>query len=89
MNRMNIYDNYYYYKFSMKYILVNKWNIINLIFFVTVQSQEEGKQTPFQSALPTNDVTYSLRHVEESWIHLLKAGGKLQYFNVSLIDILQ
>jgi len=21
-----------------------------------------------------NDMTYSLRHVEESWIHLLKAG---------------
>ena len=56
--------------------------------YFAVQSQEEGKQTPFQSALPTNDVTYSLRHVEESWIHLLKAGGKLQYFNVSLIDIL-
>lgn len=25
-----------------------------------------------------NDMTYSLRHVEESWIHLLKAGKHLR-----------
>ncbi|KAK9511752.1 hypothetical protein O3M35_000355 [Rhynocoris fuscipes] len=37
-------------------------------------SVDEEKQTPFQSHLHTNDVTYSLRHVEESWIHLLKSG---------------
>nr|XP_014277406.2 NACHT domain- and WD repeat-containing protein 1 [Halyomorpha halys] len=37
-------------------------------------SADEEKQTPFQSHLHTTDVTYSLRHVEESWIHLLKAG---------------
>ncbi|BES93370.1 WD domain, G-beta repeat [Nesidiocoris tenuis] len=35
---------------------------------------DEDKQTPFQSHLHISDVTYSLRHVEESWIHLLKAG---------------
>ncbi|CAH0392958.1 unnamed protein product [Bemisia tabaci] len=35
---------------------------------------DEGKPTPFQSALQYIDVAYSLRHVEESWIHLLKAG---------------
>ncbi|KAL1138690.1 hypothetical protein AAG570_008752 [Ranatra chinensis] len=39
-----------------------------------IQTNDESKQTPFQSVLPMNDVTYSLRHVEESWIHLLKAG---------------
>ncbi|CAH0562285.1 unnamed protein product [Brassicogethes aeneus] len=33
----------------------------------------EIKETPFQSTLH-KDVTYSLRHVEESWIHLLKSG---------------
>lgn len=38
---------------------------------------EQEKQTPFQSCLPTNDVRYSLRHVEESWIHLLKSGKNL------------
>ncbi|XP_014253729.1 NACHT domain- and WD repeat-containing protein 1 [Cimex lectularius] len=37
-------------------------------------SAEGEKQTPFQSHLHVTDVTYSLRHVEESWIHLLKAG---------------
>lgn len=52
-------------------------DIINQWLFIVPQV-EEGKQTPFQSALVTNDVTYSLRHVEESWIHLLKAGGHLQ-----------
>lgn len=25
-----------------------------------------------------NDMTYSLRHVEESWIHLLKAGKSIR-----------
>ncbi|XP_019876166.2 protein qui-1 [Aethina tumida] len=33
----------------------------------------EIKETPFQSTLH-KDVTYSQRHVEESWIHLLKSG---------------
>nr|CAD7393145.1 unnamed protein product [Timema cristinae] len=32
----------------------------------------ENKQTPFQTTLQEDDVTYSQRHVEESWIHLLK-----------------
>lgn len=38
------------------------------------QSADEGaRDTPFQSAA-VSDVTYSARHVEESWLHLLKAG---------------
>lgn len=36
-------------------------------------SEEGSKDTPFQSAA-VSDVTYSTRHVEESWLHLLKAG---------------
>lgn len=42
----------------------------------TQDDNEEGsKDTPFQSA-GVSDVTYSTRHVEESWLHLLKAGKK-------------
>ena len=37
----------------------------------------ESKETPFQTTLQLDDVTYSLRHVEESWIHLLKAGMRI------------
>jgi hypothetical protein len=39
----------------------------------------ESKETPFQTTLQLDDVTYSLRHVEESWIHLLKAGMRRIY----------
>jgi hypothetical protein len=39
----------------------------------------ENKETPFQTTLQLDDVTYSLRHVEESWIHLLKAGMRVIY----------
>lgn len=47
------------------------------------------KETPFQSTLH-RDVTYSLRHVEESWIHLLKAGDilKLKSFTICNYDFL-
>ncbi|XP_065201622.1 protein qui-1 isoform X2 [Planococcus citri] len=48
--------------------------------------QETEKQTPFQSCLPTNDVTYSLRHVEESWIHLLKAGDNIRMKELTLCN---
>ncbi|XP_039293837.1 NACHT domain- and WD repeat-containing protein 1 [Nilaparvata lugens] len=56
----------------------------------TVQSHEEGKQTPFQSSLQANDVTYSLRHVEESWIHLLKSGdsSRLKQLTMCNFDFL-
>jgi len=40
-------------------------------------SPTENKETPFQTTLQLDDVTYSLRHVEESWIHLLKAGMRV------------
>lgn len=40
-------------------------------------SPMENKETPFQTTLQLDDVTYSLRHVEESWIHLLKAGMRV------------
>jgi hypothetical protein len=43
-------------------------------FLFSDASPMENKETPFQTTLQLDDVTYSLRHVEESWIHLLKAG---------------
>lgn len=47
------------------------------------------KETPFQSTLH-RDVTYSMRHVEESWVHLLKAGDilKLKSFTICNYDFL-
>ncbi|GLV38693.1 uncharacterized protein CBL_05692 [Carabus blaptoides fortunei] len=49
----------------------------------------DSKDTPFQSTLHS-DVTYSQRHVEESWIHLLKAGDtlKLKTLTVCNFDFL-
>lgn len=36
-----------------------------------------------------NDMTYSLRHVEESWIHLLKAGNyQSQYTTIMYLTYL-
>ncbi|GLG97135.1 F-box/WD repeat-containing protein 7 [Gryllus bimaculatus] len=53
-------------------------------------SPTENKETPFQTTIPPDDVTYSLRHVEESWIHLLKAGdsGRLKQLTVCNFDFL-
>ncbi|PNF24563.1 hypothetical protein B7P43_G05388 [Cryptotermes secundus] len=50
----------------------------------------ESKETPFQTTLQLDDVTYSLRHVEESWIHLLKAGdsNRLKQLTVCNFDFL-
>ncbi|XP_075232823.1 NACHT domain- and WD repeat-containing protein 1 isoform X2 [Lycorma delicatula] len=52
--------------------------------------QEEEKETPFQSSIQASDVTYSLRHVEESWIHLLKAGDsdRLKQLTICNFDFL-
>lgn len=50
--------------------------IIVYIFTLTIflaPLLSEIKETPFQSTLH-KDVTYRQRHVEESWIHLLKCG---------------
>jgi len=56
----------------------------------TLPQVEEGKQTPFQSAFVANDFMYSLRHVEESWIHLLKAGdsNRLKQLTICNFDFL-
>lgn len=47
------------------------------------------KDTPFNSTLHS-DVTYSNRHIEEAWIHLLKAGDtvKLRTLTVCNFDFL-
>ncbi|XP_049840536.1 protein qui-1 [Schistocerca gregaria] len=53
-------------------------------------SPTENKETPFQTSFLPDDVTYSLRHVEESWIHLLKAGDscRLKQLTVCNFDFL-
>lgn len=43
------------------------------------------KDTPFQSTLHS-DVTYSLRHVEESWIHLLKGGDVIKLKTLTMCN---
>ncbi|XP_018400635.1 PREDICTED: NACHT domain- and WD repeat-containing protein 1 [Cyphomyrmex costatus] len=48
------------------------------------------KETPFQSAPQTQIVTYTLRHVEEAWLHLLRASDvdKLKKLAVCAFDFL-
>nr|CAD7203080.1 unnamed protein product [Timema douglasi] len=62
----------------------------NLEFFVPPPDLMENKQTPFQTTLQEDDVTYSQRHVEESWIHLLKGGdrSRLKQLTVCNFDFL-
>ncbi|XP_015122932.1 NACHT domain- and WD repeat-containing protein 1 [Diachasma alloeum] len=49
-----------------------------------------NKETPFQSTPQISDITYSLRHVEEAWLHLLRAGDveKLKRLAVCAFDFL-
>lgn len=49
-----------------------------------------AKETPFQSAPQSQDVTYTLRHVEEAWLHLLRASDvdKLKKLAVCAFDFL-
>ncbi|XP_011344899.1 NACHT domain- and WD repeat-containing protein 1 isoform X3 [Ooceraea biroi] len=49
-----------------------------------------AKETPFQSAPQTQDITYTLRHVEEAWLHLLRASDvdKLKKLAVCAFDFL-
>ncbi|EFN73134.1 Uncharacterized WD repeat-containing protein alr3466 [Camponotus floridanus] len=49
-----------------------------------------AKETPFQSAPQTQDLTYTLRHVEEAWLHLLRASDvdKLKKLAVCAFDFL-
>jgi NACHT domain- and WD repeat-containing protein len=53
-------------------------------------SSSPVKETPFQSAPQTQDVTYTLRHVEEAWLHLLRASDvdKLKKLAVCAFDFL-
>lgn len=48
------------------------------------------KETPFQSAPRTQDITYTLRHVEEAWLHLVRASDvdKLKKLAVCAFDFL-
>ncbi|XP_050313345.1 protein qui-1 [Anthonomus grandis grandis] len=43
------------------------------------------KETPFQSTLH-KDVTYRIRHIEESWIHLLKSGDIVKLKNLCMCN---
>lgn len=62
---------------------------MNISISFTAPLPTDSKDTPFQSTLHS-DVTYSQRHVEESWIHLLKAGDtlKLKTLTVCNFDFL-
>lgn len=59
-----------------------------------VDNQEDSekvlKETPFQSAPHIQDVAYTVRHVEEAWIHYLRAGDvqKLKKLAVCSFDFL-
>lgn len=52
--------------------------------------EETPKKTPFQSRPRSNDTAYNLRHVEEAWLHLLRAGDveKLKKLAVCAFDFL-
>ncbi|CAG5084256.1 Similar to qui-1: Protein qui-1 (Caenorhabditis elegans), partial [Cotesia congregata] len=49
-----------------------------------------NKETPFQSVPQSQDITYTLRHVEEAWLHLLRTGDaeKIKKFSVCAFDFL-
>lgn len=53
-------------------------------------SSSPAKETPFQSIPRTQDITYTLRHVEEAWLHLLRASDvdKLKKLAVCAFDFL-
>ncbi|XP_043276918.1 NACHT domain- and WD repeat-containing protein 1 isoform X2 [Venturia canescens] len=74
--------------------------LANLFFAEDSEDSEEkspadteaqpAKETPFQSKLQSQDITYTLRHVEEAWLHLLQAGDveKLKKLAVCAFDFL-
>ena len=79
----------------------NHAEISNLFFSEENEDSEEksaensasppAKETPFQSAPQTQDnITYTLRHVEEAWLHLLRAGEveRLKKLAVCAFDFL-
>ncbi|KAG7212794.1 hypothetical protein KM043_013053 [Ampulex compressa] len=53
-------------------------------------TEPQTKETPFQSVPQSQDITYTLRHVEEAWLHLLQAGDveKLKKLAVCAFDFL-
>ncbi|XP_076184042.1 protein qui-1 [Ptiloglossa arizonensis] len=48
------------------------------------------KETPYQSRPVSQDIAYNLRHVEEAWLHLLRAGDveRLKKLAVCAFDFL-
>ncbi|XP_076235892.1 protein qui-1 [Calliopsis andreniformis] len=54
------------------------------------EEETPKKETPFQSRPRSHNTTYTLRHVEEAWLHLLRAGDveKLKKLAVCAFDFL-
>ncbi|XP_017765803.1 PREDICTED: NACHT domain- and WD repeat-containing protein 1 [Eufriesea mexicana] len=54
------------------------------------EEETPKKETPFQSRPRSQDTAYNLRHVEEAWLHLLRAGDveKLKKLAVCAFDFL-
>ncbi|XP_063982402.1 protein qui-1 [Diachasmimorpha longicaudata] len=52
--------------------------------------EKVNKETPFNSTPQISDITYTLRHVEEAWLHLLRSGdgAKLKRLTVCAFDFL-
>ncbi|CAL7941952.1 unnamed protein product [Xylocopa violacea] len=54
------------------------------------EEETPKKETPFQSRPRSQDTAYNVRHVEEAWLHLLRAGDveKLKKLAVCAFDFL-
>ncbi|XP_071874165.1 protein qui-1 [Bombus fervidus] len=54
------------------------------------EEETPKKETPFQSRPRSQDTAYNMRHVEEAWLHLLRAGDveKLKKLAVCAFDFL-
>ncbi|KAL4131074.1 hypothetical protein QTP88_008425 [Uroleucon formosanum] len=50
------------------------------------ESKNDGSVSKDGETVIHNDMTYSLRHVEESWIHLLKAGDYIRLKELTLCN---
>ncbi|VVC25017.1 Hypothetical protein CINCED_3A014644 [Cinara cedri] len=50
------------------------------------ESKTDGSTSKDGETIIHNDMTYSLRHVEESWIHLLKAGDNMRLKELTLCN---
>lgn len=67
--------------FKYNYIKI----FIGIFKIILAPLMSDIKETPFQSTLHS-DVTYSSRHVEESWIHLLKAGDIIKLKTLTMCN---